>query len=82
VSLAGARSDDQYDAGAQYRERHQSLSGLDLVIPQVSITEPLIGVLIGVASFLLPKVTVGFPGNYRVPFKFPLLKQGVATPDF
>ncbi len=40
------------------------------------------GVGDGVASFLLPKVTVGFPGNYRVPFKFSLLKQGVPIPDF
>ena len=37
---------------------------------------------LGVASFLLPKVTVGFPGNYRAACQFPLLKQGVATPDF
>jgi hypothetical protein len=36
----------------------------------------------GVASFLLPKVTVGFPGNYRASCQFPLLKQDVATPDF
>jgi hypothetical protein len=38
--------------------------------------------LCGVASFLLPKVTVGFPGNYRASCQFPLLKQDVATPDF
>jgi uncharacterized integral membrane protein (TIGR00698 family) len=37
---------------------------------------------IGVGSFLLPKVTVGFPVNYRASCQFPLLKQDVATPDF
>jgi hypothetical protein len=36
----------------------------------------------GVGSFLLPKVTVGFPVNYRASCQFPLLKQDVATPDF
>ena len=37
---------------------------------------------LGVPSFLLPKVTVGFPVNYRASCQFPLLKQDVATPDF
>ena len=37
---------------------------------------------VGVASFLFPKVTVGFPVNHRAAWQFPLLKQDVATPDF
>ncbi len=36
----------------------------------------------GVASFLFPKVTVGFPVNYRAAWQIPSLKQDVATPDF
>ncbi len=58
---------------ARFREREAGIA-IDIVASNA--------VSNGVASFLLPKVTVGFPGNYRVPFKFPLLKQGVATPDF
>ena len=34
---------------------------------------------LGVASFLVPKVTVGFPGNYRASCEFPPLKQDVST---